>query len=143
MPWIPVLQGGDAVDYLAHLDAYQHAGVDLRDEPLVGLGSVCRRSHTYHSAVLASRLAGYGLRLHTFGYKTTGLIASAPHIASSDSLAWSYAARRRPPLPGHRHAHCGNCLEFALAWRARMLSRVARHHPGVASDLPGIFPARR
>lgn len=34
--------------------------------------------------------------------------------------AWSAAGRREPPLLGHRHRNCANCLEFALAWRERL-----------------------
>lgn len=54
------------------------------------------------------------------------------------SLSWSFAARYQPPLRGHPHKHCGNCLDFALAWRARMLTRVAHHHPGEVDDLPAL-----
>mgnify|MGYP000181470407 CR=1 FL=1 len=57
----------------------------------------------------------------------------ADDLASADSLAWSFAARREPPLPGHDepgpgrragHKHCNNCPEFALAWRDQLLARL-------------------
>ena len=43
-------------------------------------------------------------------------------LASADSLAWSYDARRRPPLPGHTHKNCANCQPYALTWRTRVLN---------------------
>lgn len=43
LPWVPVLQGWRLDDYLRHVEQYADAGVDLRSEALVGLGSVCRR----------------------------------------------------------------------------------------------------
>jgi hypothetical protein len=42
-PFIPVLQGWDEADYHRCVDLYTEAGVDLTTEPLVGLGTVCRR----------------------------------------------------------------------------------------------------
>lgn len=89
---------------------FHRAGVDLAAEPLVGLGSVCRRQATAEIERIVTTLAGQGLRLHGFGVKTAGLgrYGWAPH--SADSLAWSYAARREPALPGHRHKNCANCL---------------------------------
>ena len=124
LPWVPVLQGWALDDYLWHVDMYDAAGVDLSRETLVGLGSVCRRQGTQEIAALVRRLAGLGLRLHGFGMKTRGLMAAASHLVSADSLAWSYEARRRPPLPGHRHKNCANCLEYALLWRKRVLNAV-------------------
>jgi hypothetical protein len=49
----------------------------------------------------------------------------ARHLASADSMAWSYTARRQPPMPGCPHRSCANCPRFALAWRDRVLRRVA------------------
>lgn len=48
-------------------------------------------------------------------------------MASADSLAWSYDARRSAPLPGHaaRHKNCANCRDYALAWRGRVLAAIA------------------
>ncbi|MEU9891075.1 hypothetical protein [Sphaerisporangium sp. NPDC051011] len=86
--------------YLDHLEQWQAAGIDLREEPIVGLGSICRKGNTLPVALMISRLARSGLRLHTFGYKTTGLISSADQIVSSDSLAWSRAARWEARHPG-------------------------------------------
>jgi len=127
LPWVPVLQGFTVGDYLACLDRYSAAGIGLGTEPLVGLGSVCRRQATgqVHEIVTQLRHAGIG-RLHGFGVKTTGLLRYGHLLASADSLAWSFAARRRPALPGcrARHRSCANCPTYALAWRTRLLTRL-------------------
>jgi hypothetical protein len=119
-PVIPVLQGWATGDYHEHVEAYDRAGIDLRAEPVVGLGSVCRRQNTITASVLVHSLATLGLRLHGFGFKTTGLKLCGDALVSSDSLAWSYHARREPPRDEcrGRHINCANCLPFALEWRA-------------------------
>jgi hypothetical protein len=143
LPFIPVLQGWRLDDYLACVDLYQQAGVDLARVPLIGLGSVCRRQATTEIARIVTELAGVGVRLHGFGVKRAGLAAYADGLASADSMAWSYHARRRPPLPdcvGHKN--CANCLPYALAWRAQMLAildqprqgRLPLHHPAHVRD---------
>jgi hypothetical protein len=127
LPVIPVVQGWTLPDYLRCLERYQAAGVDLTRVPLVGLGSVCRRQATSQIGAIVAELAAGGLRLHGFGVKLGGLAAYADLLASADSLAWSYAARRRPPLPGCRtHKHCANCLRYALGWRAQVVATLAR-----------------
>lgn len=125
LPWMPVLQGWHVDDYLHHVDLYSGAGVDLRKEPIVGVGSVCRRQGTREAVEIFSSLARLGLKLHGFGLKTQGIAATWPYLASADSLAWSYQARRRPPLVGCVHKSCANCLRYALGWRERVL-RAAR-----------------
>jgi hypothetical protein len=66
-----------------------------------------------------------GLRLHGFGIKTTGLQQYGTLLASADSMAWSYAARRRGyPLPGCAHRTCSNCLRYATAWREQLIRRL-------------------
>ena len=57
-------------------------------------------------------------RLHGFGFKIQGLIQCGHLLASADSMAWSYAARRHPPLPGceTRHINCANCPRYAYRW---------------------------
>lgn len=122
LPFIPVLQGWTPDDYLACVQRYTTAGVDLRACPLVGLGSVCRRQASAEIGHIAAELAALGIRLHGFGVKCRGLADYAETLASADSLAWSYAARRRPPLPGcTAHRNCANCPRYALAWRARLI----------------------
>lgn len=115
---VPVLQGWDLDDYRRHADAYSAAGIDLDDEQLVGLGSVCRRQATGQAEAIVWAL--HPIRLHGFGMKTEGLRRYGAGLASADSMAWSYQARKRPPLPGCRHASCANCIRYALSWRQRV-----------------------
>jgi len=123
LPFIPVVQGWQLADYLACLELYASAGVDLAALPRVGLGSVCRRQSTGQIAVIVTELARRGLRLHGFGIKTSGLCRYGHLLASADSMAWSYAARRAPALPGCTgHRNCANCLTYATRWRDRILA---------------------
>lgn len=122
-PFIPVLQGWTLADYETCLDLYRQAGVDLAAEALVGLGSVCRRSHTPEIGAIVRLIEQEGIAGHGFGVKRAGLALYGERLASADSMAWSYRARRSPPLPGHTHVSCGNCLEFALRWREQTVGR--------------------
>lgn len=123
LPIIPVVQGWELPDYERCVDLYARAGIDLTREPTVGLGSVCRRQSTAEGAAIVTTLAAHGLNLHGFGFKTLGLAKVGHLMVSADSAAWSYHARRRPPMPGHTtHKNCANCLPYALAWRARTLA---------------------
>jgi hypothetical protein len=117
---VPVLQGWHLDDYRRHRDAYTAAGVDLDAQRLVGLGSVCRRQATGQAEAIVWALQP--VRLHGFGMKTEGLRRYGAGLASADSMAWSYQARRRPPLPGCTHRSCANCLRYALDWRDRALA---------------------
>lgn len=123
LPWVPVLQGWTRDDYLRHADWWQRAGVELAGLPLVGLGSVCRRQDTRMVEGLARELAGMGIRLHCFGMKSRAFARLRHVIASADSMAWSYEARRGRPLPGCTHANCANCIRYALRWREKVLRR--------------------
>jgi hypothetical protein len=122
LPFIPVLQGWRLADYLACITRYAAAGIDLGTMPLVGLGSVCRRQASSEIGAIVTELAALGLRLHGFGVKRGGLANYADGLTSADSMAWSYAARRRLPLPGCTgHINCANCARFALGWRAAIV----------------------
>jgi hypothetical protein len=115
-----VLQGETGADYLRHAQMYETAGVRLASEPLVGIGSVCRRQ-TFDEIVDAiGQLAAMGIRLHGFGVKTAGLPALAGDLVSSDSLAWSDRGRHEPGCSS-THKTEANCLPFALRWRYRVL----------------------
>jgi hypothetical protein len=131
--WLPVLQGYTTAEYLACADLYTAAGIDLATEPLVGLGSVCRRQATTEAHQIITALHARGItRLHGFGVKILGLRRYGHLLASADSLAWSEDARRKkrpmPGCPAHQpscpprcrahHKNCANCLRYALAWRA-------------------------
>lgn len=128
LPWAPVLQGWQREDYLRHLDLYLRRGHDLRSAPIVGLGSVCRRQATSEAAQLVRELSGLGLRLHGFGLKQGAFARGAHHqLVSADSLAWSFAARRRSgKCPAGRAKNCANCLHYALEWREGVLSVMSR-----------------
>jgi hypothetical protein len=123
--WLPVLQGQHFVQYWDHVEMYARAGVDLASLPRVGVGSVCRRQNTTMGSLILSTLAGsYGLRLHGFGFKLSGLRSlGGESLVSADSMAWSVSARRSAPLAGcvGRHQHCTTCLYYAMLWRARVL----------------------
>jgi len=136
LPIMPSVQGWRLADYLACLELYASAGVDLAALPRVGLGSVCRRQSTAEIAVIVIELARRGLRLHGFGVKTGGLHLYGHLLTSADSMAWSYAARRAPALPGCTgHRNCANCLAYATRWRAGVLGRyAARGHQGSLLD---------
>lgn len=115
--FIAVLQGRTLGEYLRHAEMYEVAGVRLRDESLVGVGSLANRQRGEQAGYMLGRLAAAGLKLHGFGVKTHGLAKYGRVLASADSMAWSRIARSSPPLPGCTHRNCANCLKFALNWR--------------------------
>ena len=124
-PWMPVLQGYVIDDYLAHVEQYDSAGIDLTRFDRVGVGSVCRRQNTREIQELFEALRPLGLPLHGFGLKTQFLKAMAfkAGLTSFDSLSWSLDARRRGrPLDGCTHKNCANCLKYALLWRENLCS---------------------
>jgi hypothetical protein len=133
-PFVPVLQGWELRDYLAHVEQYNDAGVDLQTV-LVGVGSICRRGSIRPVVEIVEHLHALGLHLHAFGANRLTLAACGDLLTSSDSLAWSYRARRAEPLPGCTHAHCSNCLAFALDWRRTTIDRAA-HAPLRLWSLP-------
>ncbi|GIJ52462.1 hypothetical protein Val02_93480 [Virgisporangium aliadipatigenens] len=128
LPWVPVVQGWTAADYLRCVDRYAAAGVDLAHARLVGVGSVCRRQGTTEVGDILTALHRAGVtRLHGFGFKTLGLARHGHLLTSADSMAWSAQARREPPLPGcSGHRNCANCLTYALRWRSRILAATNR-----------------
>jgi hypothetical protein len=132
LPFIPVIQGWHADDYLRCVDGYAQAGVDLTAEPLVGLGSVCRRQGTPEIATIVTSLHERGLRLHAFGVKTAGLHRYGRCLVSADSMAWSFRGRH---VHGCRHRRRGqrvpgseaNCPQFAQQWRRQLLGTADRY----------------
>jgi hypothetical protein len=122
LPWMPVLQGWETDDYLRHRDMFEGAGVALSDMPVVGIGSVCRRQGTQGAAEVLTRLSSDGLRLHGFGLKTIALRTLDTLLASSDSLAWSFRARRRDLSCGDPPTSCRNHMHYALEWRESVLA---------------------
>jgi hypothetical protein len=124
--WTPVLQGWYLGDYLRHVDLYGRMGIDLTRCPVVGVGSVCRRQGTREAAEIIHRIGSLGIRVHAFGYKTSGIPTITGHAVSSDSMAWSFIARTRPiRLKGHRHKTCNNCFDWAMIWRRQVCSLIS------------------
>ncbi len=122
IPWMPVLQGWSIDDYHRCADLYESRGIDLRALPVVGLGSVCRRSSTGQIVGIVEAMAARGYRLHGFGIKSKGLDSIGHLLAAADSLAWSYRGRRVAGCtPTHRSE--SNCYSFAERWRADLLAR--------------------
>lgn len=153
LPWVPVLQGFSHAEYLRCADFYAAVGTDLTHLPVVGIGSVCRREDTAEAERIIRDLAGRGFSLHGFGFKLGGLERCSDVLASADSLAWSYGARRRSAEARRRTKRmarmadlfdCGepvatktksNDARTALAWlrdvevRARMKEEAGSPHP--------------
>lgn len=122
LPWLPVIQGWKLSDYRRCVDLYAKHGVDLDQLPVVGLGSVCRRQATSEALDIIRALSHDGLKLHGFGFKIGGLKEGRKYLASADSMAWSFDARRSPPLPGCKnHKNCANCKHFASRWLTKIL----------------------
>lgn len=124
LPFAPVLQGWTEDDYMRCIDLYQQHDVELELEPVVGVGTMCRRQGTLEAERIMRRLSKLGLQLHAFGAKTTGLELYHDALSSSDSLAWSFNARKHAPLEGCAHKSCANCPRWALRWRERLLARL-------------------
>lgn len=126
IPWAPVLQGYRLEDYERHVQDYTSAGIRLELEPIVGVGTVCRRQATTEVVEILESLAGLGLKLHGFGVKKQGVMRLNRYLASADSMAWSFDARRKQRATcGAAHKNCANCLRFALGWRRDLLRAMA------------------
>ncbi|MEU4779245.1 hypothetical protein [Micromonospora sp. NPDC023633] len=140
---VPVLQGWEPADYLRCWEMYDAAGVDLLAEPVVGLGSTCRREATAEVQELVEAFAARGVRLHAYGAKTRGLLMYGQLLASADSFAWSAGARKR--IGRCRHGVVkweANCPVRAREWRDVVLANVAtahrRPHQGSLVDMFGV-----
>lgn len=122
----PVLQGWEYGDHERHVEMYEAAGIDLSAEPIVGVGSICRRNADADIARIVRPLAAAGLRLHGFGIRTRALGLLADDLTSADSMAWS-ARGRRLRLPGCTgHANEANCRRWAMLWREQQLDALAQ-----------------
>lgn len=130
---IPVLQGWEPEDYDQCVALYSLFGVNLAREPVVGLGSVCRRGVDIHIGRIIRQIATYGIRMHAFGVRGKTLVAHSEVLESADSMAWSYRARAaRQPGPNAQYEitgkwccgagkNCAGCMAYALRWRRRLL----------------------
>lgn len=120
LPFMPVLQGAVPEDYQRAADAFEHAGIALASLPIVGVGTLCRRTGLAEIHNVLAPLRARGLHLHAFGVKTRALTAVAHLLDSADSMAWSLRGRY---LPGCTPTHSSeaNCRAYALAWHAAVL----------------------
>jgi len=125
--WLPVLQGWNVKSYLTHLRMYRTRGFALEKEKLVGVGSLANRQQSEELPEILTALNAEGLRIHAFGLSLVGLKKVSNMITSSDSMVWSFVARRRRIKYGRcqeRHLVCNNCLSYALSWRRQVLSQL-------------------
>lgn len=154
IPWIPVLQGWEAEDYLYCEQLYLDAGVDLAGEYRVGIGSICRRGHVPSIVKVIEQFAARGYRMHGFGVKITALPVIGHLLASADSYAWSDTARKdRVMHKGCAHrtracvkgcaagcvehlTDCRNCHVWAQAWRREVLGTVPARESSAATTRP-------
>jgi len=97
---MPVLQGWTATEYM---QSFEWLALEPCP-PLLGVGSVCRRHVNGRDGVLEivealDRVLPAAIQLHLFGVKSAALsvLAHHPRIASTDSMAWDFAARRERP----------------------------------------------
>ncbi|UJW32530.1 hypothetical protein L3Q67_01705 [Saccharothrix sp. AJ9571] len=123
IPWIPVLQGWELAHYIEHVVQYRKAGIDLTREPLVGVGSLCRRQRGDTATVvrIIRQLRDIGISIHGFGVSLDVLARRPTDMSSMDSMAWSRTGRwSNRPLPGCTHSGpCNNCRDAAFRWYRR------------------------
>lgn len=137
VPVIPVLQGRASVEYYDHVEDYMKAGVNLRNAPMVGLGSI-KKKESLPLSVLISSLKHEGIKLHGFGLGLKSLeYFAAKGVASADSTAWGVGARKRPGESGGDQ----NSLSAALLWREEIFSKLERM--GVPTKNGGVVTAKQ
>jgi hypothetical protein len=94
---MPVLQGYDPREYVCHIRDYKDL---LPDGAWVGVGSICKRNSKPEQVLKvldAVHSERPDLHLHGFGLKISSLVCPGilKRLHSSDSMAWSFAGRRR------------------------------------------------
>jgi hypothetical protein len=69
--------------------------------------------------------------LHDLGVKTEGLIRCGRLLTSAEPMAWSFVARRQPPLPGceTQHIEFASCPRYGYQWHARISASLDRQLP--------------
>lgn len=122
---IPVLQGWKIEDYQSHIYMYELEGIKLSTEPVVGLGSVCRRQATSEIGAIVSSIKNKNINIHGFGVKSQGIGLYGKNLTSADSMAWSFKARRMKILLENcqGHINCANCFTYAMKWRQELLEK--------------------
>jgi hypothetical protein len=117
---MPVLQGYEPEEYADHARQY---GSRLGFGAWVGVGSVCKRNGSPKKVLQVLRAIHAvrpDLRLHGFGLKITALRDPEvrEELESSDSMAWSFAARREGRNgndPAEAHAYTAKVWELIAA----------------------------
>lgn len=124
----PVLQGWEVEDYTRHIGMYERCGVKLYREPVVGVGSICRRGQDaeIQRIVRTIKASTPTIRLHAFGVRSDALLALSDILASADSMSWSFEARRKPPILGCPHKSCANCRRYAERWYERTVNALGQ-----------------
>lgn len=139
LPIVPVLQGWTHEEYMRCAEMYADAGIDLATEPVVGLGSVCRRQAMSAAEAIVVSLHNEGIALHGFGVKVDGLARYGWALTSADSMAWSYTARmaaakgRGPMAPDCEHKSCSHCPVWAGRWKEQVLDRLTNQQLAFAT----------
>lgn len=134
LPWVPVLQGFTHAEYLRCVEMYADAGTDLTQLPTVGIGSVCRREDTKEAEVIIRDLAAKGIRLHGFGFKLGGLERCRDVLASADSLAWSFGARRQASANRRRVKQLARMADLFDTGEPAVLEKTKASDPRTALD---------
>lgn len=81
LPVISVVQGSAPVDYGRCVTLYDRHGIDLRREPLLGVGSICRRQDSTDAEEIINLLCRLGVRrLHAYGVRTLALRRFADYV---------------------------------------------------------------
>lgn len=128
LPIAPVLQGWTYGDFIEHTRMWHDADVDLVAEPVVMVGSIAAREGTAIAEAVLASMYHRGIAVHALGVKTAGLRRAAHYLASADSMAWSFAARRRvmdgngPMFDDCPHKACSHCPRWALLWREQVMA---------------------
>lgn len=133
-PPMPVLQGWTPEDYVRYARS-----VDLRGATTIGVGSMCRRQVRGPNGLVAvvdalDAVLPSGAGLHLFGVKSQGLAAlhSHPRVASADSMAWDYDARRVGREAG------GTSMDVRTESMARWYRRQAEHADLLTVDAAAV-----
>lgn len=134
---MPVLTGATTAGYLRHLAAYAAAGLDLVNEPIVGVGALVGRPPSQAADIVKALAAAGLIRLHGFGVKGRVLDEAGTLFASIDSAEWSGEARRRGGACPHGLVKWEtNCPTFARQWAEDQRRRAA-----CADVQPALFAA--
>lgn len=134
---MPIIQGWTVSQYLWCIDNFP-----LIDWPdLIGVGSMCRRHIRGENGILAviealDKVLPPNTKLHCFGIKgpVMEIIGKHPRLASIDSLAWDFAARRDHPV-GRTMDLRGS---YMLDWVSKNTAAVERAK--VYQHTPSLFP---